>query len=228
MTKLKKYLFDLNFDAPDGGTGQLAGRDMDAMDDVLPPVEEVPPPPTFSEEELTLARDQAFEAGRQAAFQEAEATTERRIATALEALTGHLAAINATQEQANEALLKDCIALSATVTRKLLPEWSRRQGTEEVEAVVHQCLSQIDKDIRVTVRLHPGEVDPIREQAGQLADNTSFEGKLIFTEDPRVGPGDCRVDWGDGGAERDQSRLMAEIDAVIARALNTQPGEENG
>ncbi|HIJ63425.1 MAG TPA: hypothetical protein HPQ04_12100, partial [Rhodospirillaceae bacterium] len=185
MTKLKKYLFDLNFDAPDGGASQLARREMEAEDAPLPPVEEIPPPPTFSEEELTLARDQAFEAGRQAGIQEAEATTERRVATALESLAGHLAAIKDTQELANEALLKDCIALAATIIRKMLPELTRRSGTEEIEAVVHQCLTQIDKDTRVTVRLHPAEVELIREQTREIADNTSFDGKLVFTADPR-------------------------------------------
>lgn len=224
MTKLKKYLFDFNFDAPDGGASVLS-RDDDALDAAAEPVPEIPPPPTYSEEELTLARDQAFDAGRQAGVQEAEATTERRVALALEALAARLAAIVAEQAAANDALLKDCIALTAAVTRKLLPEWSRRQGTSEIEAVVHQCLTQIDKDTRVTVRLHPDEMETVREQARQIADNTSFDGKLVFTADPRVGPGDCRVDWGDGGAERDQARLTAEIDAVIDRALNTQPGE---
>ena len=227
MTKLKKYLFDLNFDAPEGTSGPLAGSQIEA-DELPTELIDEPLPPSYSEEELTLARDQAFEAGRQAGLQEAEAATERRIATALEALSGHLATIKATQEQANEDLLKDCISVAATVCRKILPEWSRKNGTEEIEAVVHQCLTQIDKDTRVTVRLHPDEVEQIRDHAGQFVDNTSFDGKLIFTADPRINAGDCRVDWGDGGAERDQTRLTEEIDSVIARALNIQPGDADG
>lgn len=227
MTKLKKYLFDLNFDAPEGTASQLAGGPLEA-DEPLPDLIEEPPPPTFSEEELVLARDQAFEAGRQAGLQEAEATTERRVATALEAMAAQMAAITATQNQANDALLQDCIAVAATICRKILPEWCRQHGTEEIEAVVHQCLTQIDKDTRVTVRLHPDEVEPIREHAGRFVDNTSFDGKLIFTADPRINAGDCRIDWGDGGAERDQTRLTEEIDLVIARALNIQPGDADG
>jgi flagellar assembly protein FliH len=82
--------------------------------------------------------------------------------------------------------------------------------------------------MRITVRVHPTLVEAVRQQCGRAAEAASFEGKLIVTADAKIAPGDCRVEWGDGGAERDQTRLWAEIDAVVERALATvvsgQPG----
>ena len=59
MTKLNKYLFDLNFDAPEGTSGPLAGSQIEA-DELPTELIDEPLPPSYSEEELTLARDQAF------------------------------------------------------------------------------------------------------------------------------------------------------------------------
>lgn len=221
MSKLQKYLFELSFDAPEEKVEAGLRLDGQMLDE---PIEELPPPPTYSEEELTLARDQAFEGGRQAGFQEAEASTERRMATALEALAAQLAVIKAAQDEANDLMMKDAVTVAVAVMRKLAPEWIRRNGLDEIENVVQQCLAQIDKDIRVTIRTNPLECDAVRDRAQRVALETSFDGKLIFSPDSRVNPGDCRLDWGDGGAERDQARIWAEIDAIVARALGG-PGE---
>ncbi|PKU25959.1 FliH/SctL family protein [Telmatospirillum siberiense] len=219
MAKLQKYLFDLDFDAPPPRPMEIVVEDefADMTDEALEDVP--PPPPTFSEEELALAREQATEAGRQAGLQEAESYNERLIAWAMEAIATQLQDMAAIQEAANEERMRDAVAVATAVIRKLLPETSREHDLEEITGVVRECLSHIEKDIRVTIRVNPEHMDNIREQAEQAAETTGFEGKLIFTADPRIAPGDCRVEWGDGGAERDQARLWEEIDSVIARAM---------
>lgn len=224
MAKLQKYLFDQDFGAP---TPRVVPEIMaeDEFDDIPEePQEELPPPPpTFTEEELILAREQAMEAGRQAGIQETEATTERLLATAMGTITEHLQSLAAVQEAANEARIREAVAVAVAVVRKLQPEMSRDHALDEIAGVVQECLTHIEKDVRVTIRVNPDHVDSIRDYANQAAEATGFEGKLIYTADPRIAPGDCRVEWGDGGAERDQARLWTEIDAVIARAFGETP-----
>jgi flagellar assembly protein FliH len=227
MAKLQKFLFDLDFDAPAAPAGDRLADGMIAdiaemMEEELPP-----PPPTFSEEDLSLAREQAFAAGHQTGVEETMAATERLHAEALAVITQQLSALADIQAEANDACLRDAIAVAVTVVRKLQPEMGRANALDEISGVVRECLAHIEKDVRVTIRVNPEHMDSIRHYANQAAEATGFDGKLVYAGDPRIALGDCRVEWGDGGAERDQERLWAEIDATIARAMGAQPAQDS-
>lgn len=222
MSTLQKYLFDLDFDAPAPMPGLHQELPENLDEELLEVIEEPPPPPTFSEAELQLARDQAYEAGRQAGLQEAETMTERMLGMALSTMAHQLHELVAAHALAAEEAVRDGVTVALTVARKLLPEYTRQHGLDEIEAVVHECLSHLDKDVRVTIRVNPEQLEAVREGGQRAADAAAFEGRLIYTADPRVVPGDCRVDWGDGGAERDQTRVWTEIEAVVLRALSNE------
>ncbi|MDR3440780.1 FliH/SctL family protein [Telmatospirillum sp.] len=221
MATLQKFLFDLDFDAPPRPAPDVDYEE--DLEEVLEEPEEPPPPPMFSEEELTLTRQQAFEAGRQAGMEETEAATERLTALALTAISDQLNGMADIQAEANDGRLRDAISVAVAVVRKLQPEMSRDNALEEIAGVVKECLAHIEKDVRVTIRVNPEHMDSIRHFANQAAEATGFDGKLLYAGDPRIVPGDCRVEWGDGGAERDEARLWAEIDATLARALGSEP-----
>jgi flagellar assembly protein FliH len=46
-----------------------------------------------------------------------------------------------------------------------------------------------------------------------------FDGKLVLLGDDEMALTDCRVDWPDGGTERNLDRLWRDIDDAIARTL---------
>ena len=190
-TTLQKYLFDMDFDAPE----KPAVEDMsmfEGMDDedlLLPePIDELPPPPpppTFSEEDLQLARDQAYESGRTAGILESETASARMLANAMALLTNAMQQILTVQAQANENRLRDAVAVSVMVLKKMLPEMTRRHALDEIEGVVHEALAQLDQDIRVTIRVSPTQLEAVREHAERAAEACGFEGKLIFSPDSR-------------------------------------------
>lgn len=220
MAKAQKYLFDMDFGAPPRPVEEVSAE----VELLVEEIEEAPPPPpTFTEEELALVRDQAFEQGRQSGLEEASSATERLLAMALAAISEQMRGLEDVQSQANDSLMRDAIAVAMMVVRKLQPEFARSHVLEEIAGVVQQCLSHIEKDVRVTIRVNPAHLDDVRQMAGEVAEATGFEGKLVYAGDPRIAPGDCRVEWGDGGAERDQARLWADIDATIARTLGDTP-----
>lgn len=226
MAKLQKYLFDMDFGIPfkpaSGPPAEgSAPDDGDMMPDAIP-AEEPPPPPTFSEEDLQLARDQAFETGRAAGIQEAEAMTERLLAAAEQSMADALSRIQTQQADANEQLMRDAVLVAVGVLKTLQPEMVRRHGLDEIEGLLHECLAHLDGEVKVTVRVHPEMVEAVKERAERVVQAVAFEGKLVYAADPRIASGDCRAEWGDGGAERDLSRSWTEIEAVLARALGTE------
>jgi flagellar assembly protein FliH len=214
MAALKKYLFDLDFDVPQAPAEPVEADATEEMEAPPPP-----PPPTFSEEDLRRKAEESYASGQAAGLKEGAATAERLLADALTALSQQFAAAEQQADAAHKERHRDAIQVSVAVLKKLFPEMAKRDGFEEIASVIKECLTQIDEDVRVTVRLAPDQLDAVRERAMQSAASSGFEGKLLFHADNHFAPGECRVEWGEGGAERDHDRIWSEIDAIVASAI---------
>lgn len=217
MAQLKKYLFDRDFGMP-----RLHHEAEVAETVVIEEPPPPPPPPSFSEEELEAARVAAYAEGRESGLRDSATAAERRQADALSAIAEGLRQLVAAHQAAEDRRQREAMELALAALRRLHPELARREGLDEIAGVVRECLLRLDGVVRVTVRVNPDQIEAVRGEAGRVAEETAFPGKLLFTPDAHLGVGDCRVEWGNGGAERDQKQLWAEIDAIIARAFPPQ------
>jgi flagellar assembly protein FliH len=52
-----------------------------------------------------------------------------------------------------------------------------------------------------------------------MVNSAGFEGKVVVMAAPGLGAADCKVEWADGGAERDVERLMRDIEEVAERYI---------
>jgi len=219
----RKYMFDLDFDPP-GGSGRPRAAvaqeaEVDIAEPAPPPVEAAPPPPTFTEEDLQLVRESAFEEGRRSGLEEAAASAERHLADAMTALTNGLAGLREAEAQSADEAQRVAARVAMAVLRKVLPAACETNAFEEVVKTVLDCFSHVLDEPRIIVRVVADLVEPVRERLEGQAAQHGFEGRVVVQADPRLPPGDCRVEWTDGGAERDQVRLIADIEAAVERAL---------
>jgi flagellar assembly protein FliH len=219
MVKMQKYLFDTDFAAPKVNVVEMGADEMVEPEEIVEAEPEPPPPPTFSEEELGLARDQAFEAGRQQGLQEAAASLQQMLGMAMATCAHHLQSLNQAQTAANEALGKDAVAIGLATVRKLHPAFAKSHGLAEIEAALTDAMGNLDRVARITIKVHPDLVEAVKEKAEVLASDTGFDGKVVVTADSHLAPGDCRVEWGEGGVERDAARTWADIDKAVETAL---------
>ncbi len=74
----------------------------------------------------------------------------------------------------------------------------------------------------IVLRVNDALFDAVQARLAALSQASAFAGKTILLADAALAEGDARVEWADGGAERDTRRLAAEIDAIFARALTVQ------
>lgn len=218
MASYRKYMFDLDFDHPHprAPVAEAEPEDAGAPPEPEPEPE---PPPMFSEEELAFARDAAYEEGRQAGLGEAQRQTERLTANSLIALSDQVATLFRQQEEANEANSRAAVRVSLAVLKKILPATCEANAFEEVTRVVEEVVGHILDEPRIIVRVAEPLVEAVRERLEAVCQSHGFEGRVVVQADARLAAGDCRVEWTDGGAERDQARLMEEVEATIERAL---------
>ncbi|MBI2239734.1 MAG: flagellar assembly protein FliH [Magnetospirillum gryphiswaldense] len=211
----RKYMFDLDFDRPH--PEKPAPAEMEVEHEPEPEPE--PPPPMFSEEELLLTREAAYAEGHEAGMAEASAATERALAVAVSTLTQQMEQVHRQQEEANDANARAAVRVAMSILKKMLPAACEAHAFEEVTRVVEEVVGHVLDEPRIIVRVAAPLVDGVREQLEAVVQGRGFEGRVVVQADDRLDLGDCRVEWTDGGAERDQARLMADIEAAVEHAL---------
>jgi flagellar assembly protein FliH len=156
-------------------------------------------------------------AGKAQAEARAGAAFER-IAAALDGLRRSLAAVE-------ERLEAEAIGVAVAVARKLAPELIAREPFAEISALATNCFRQLVAAphvvVRVNDRLHPSA----REQLDQAVEASGFAGRLVVLAEPDIAPGDCRIEWADGGVKRDRAATEAAIDDAVARYIAARRGE---
>ncbi|MFM2130505.1 MAG: flagellar assembly protein FliH [Pseudomonadota bacterium] len=173
----------------------------------------------FTLADIESARAEAFKEGVAAGAEEQRAATEHLAAESLQAigqrlgdLRGHLDGLrNEIESQALEAVL--------VISRKLLPHFVEKHGTEEIEGLVRDCLSAVYDEPRVVIRAQDSVLDHVKARLEDLIASSGFSGKVVLLADHAIGLEDCRIEWADGGTERSTSRLWQDIETTIARAL---------
>ncbi len=176
-----------------------------------------PKQPTFSLDELEAGRAMARAEGVEAGKAEAMASIERKTADTLIALGKQLAASGAAREAALERIEAGAVELCAGLLRKLFPTLQQRHGLGEIEGLLRQALRTMADEPRVVVRLNDGLLGALQPCVDALAKSSGFAGRVVLVGDDMVAPGDCAIEWADGGAERLSDQLWADVDALIRR-----------
>ncbi len=202
-----KFLFDTNFDAV--GAADAA----DAADERQRALR------SYSLSEIDAIRAGAFAEGKSAGQVDAQASFECRKAGALEAAAHGLAALMKSQAELDRDISRHAAAIGSALVRKLHPALARRHGLLEIEGLVGRCLERVRDEPRVVVRLNDAMLDELRPLLEEIGRAAGYDGRLVLIADDAIPGGDCRVEWADGGCERDCARLWEDIETVLERSL---------
>jgi len=202
----KKFQFENSFDASEHG--MIAARD-------------------FTLEDIEAARQQGFEDGRATGSAEANASIERSVADALAVAGQALQTLGPALVELRTRIEAEALETVTAIVRKIVPYYARTHGYDEVEALLRDCLSSAYDEPRIVVRAHDSVLGSLTAQLDDLAKSSGFNGNLVLFEDQDLAPGDCRVEWADGGAERNIDRVWEDIELAITRFTQEQPGPES-
>lgn len=194
----KKFDFSNSFDSNE--RGMVAARD-------------------FTLADMERAKGEAFEEGRAAGAAEQRAASEHASAVALDAISARLRDLFGHLDALRSNIESEALEAVFAITQKLVPHFVEKHGTEEIEGLVRECLSSVYDEPRVVIRAHDAILDHIKSRLEDLVSTSGFGGKVVLFADPTIGPQDCRIEWADGGTERNAARLWQDIEATIARAL---------
>ncbi len=198
MAQANRFMFELDFD----DVRNLADKPLE---------------PTYTAGELNAATGLARAEGMEAGHAEAMRSIERRTGENMAQIAQRLAEAATQREASLQEIERNAVSLCIGLMRRLFPEFQRRHGSGEIEELVRESLRVMVDEPRVVVRLSDENLDMLQERIKSAATAAGFAGKIVLVSDDQVAPGDCAIEWADGGTERNGDRLWAEIDAAIRR-----------
>jgi len=206
MGAATKFLFDVDFAASDGKPERQAI--------------------TLAEHALKLA--EAETAARRRGYEDARTDAgieaERRMVDALEHIAVSLAAASDALKAIEARLECEAVEVAVAVARKLAPALIACEPFAEISALASSCFRELIASPHIAVRVNDELYAATREKLDAIARARGFEGRLVVLAQEDIALGDCRIEWADGGVNRDNAAAEAAIGEAVARYVSARRG----
>ena len=163
------------------------------------------------------AEAQAHRKGFAAGQAQAQSEANQRVAAALGLIADALARLDRALTGIEVRLETEAVEVAVAVAAKLAPELVAREPFAEISALATECFHQLVTTPHIEVRVGADIYETAKDKLEEIARARGFEGRLVVHSDSAMAPGDCRIEWADGGVNRDQAATLASIDDVVAR-----------
>ena len=231
----KKFLFERSFDDPNRlympGERRRAEVEAEVASNAAvaavhtnlapppPPEPEGPSPEEIHQAQIEAAREEGYVQGHTAALEEAETAREHYIADALNLIAQGVDKLGDQQREAYNQLANDAMRMVFAIVRKLLPPVAHHHAAEAIGEFVREVLPLAASEPKLLVRAHNMITADLEVRLQPIANRAGFRGSLVVVPDYELQPGDCRIEWDGGGAERDEARIWREIRGILAATL---------
>ena len=206
MAQTARYLFDLDFAAP-------------PEPEVEEFVEEIPPEPmiTVAEHEQLLqqARQESFAQGEQKARDDRELLANEEKQKLQQTILNDVGMIYTEVGLLLERLEKDASQLAFAFASRFAEKLVAQEPKTEILALLHQILAPLRQTPHISIRLNDAVAEEIKTEIDEQMNALGFEGKITILPDPVVMPGDCEVEWQDGGIGRNLRAAVRQAEKLL-------------
>lgn len=177
----------------------------------------------YAADEVEGIRNDALAAGRQAALTEATHAQ----AVALSAIARSTSVLIEQFDRQIEEIRRESAMLALAIARKLAGDALAIAPHTDLERFLGECLHKLHREARLVVTVTPLNADYLRSRIEEIVEQNGFAGRVIVMPEPSMGPADCRIEWADGGIERNLEAAMESIEEQVRRWQPSPPTEGN-
>jgi flagellar assembly protein FliH len=200
-----KYLFDEDFSAGGKPTITLVEADRRRAD----------------------AESQAYRQGFTAGEQQAQADAAQHTATALGLIADAMGRLEQAFGGIAAKMEVEAVDVAIAVAAKLAPELIAREPFAEISALAAESFNHLVKAPHVVVHIGADIYETAKAKLDEIAHARGFEGRLVVLSEAAMAPGDCRIEWADGGVARNRAATLAVIDDVVGRYVAARTSAVN-
>lgn len=167
----------------------------------------------------------AYRNGFAAAQAQGVAEAEKQLAAAITQIGEVLERLSRGLHGVETRLEVEAVEVAVAVARKLAPALIDAQPFAEIQALASECFRQLVATPHIAIRVNEAMFTAAQQKLDALAHAHGFEGRMLITADAALGPGDCRVEWADGGINRDRAATEATIAEVVTRYITARSAD---
>jgi flagellar assembly protein FliH len=97
------------------------------------------------------------------------------------------------------------------IAKKIVPDLAARHGLAEIETLLDDSVRTMAREPRLVVRVNETQIDAVNEKIKSITARHAYAGQIMVIADAATAAGDCRIEWAEGGVERN---IQATWDAV--------------
>ncbi len=212
MTNPVRFLFDNDFAAP--------------PPDAAVPEEELTPMIPVSEHEARLAQveAEAVERGRREGEAGAVAAAQNRLAADTERLADAANRMIELLDADMRRIEGQAVDLCAEIARRIAGHALEAYPHAQILALIEECLSPLRRVRHLAIRVNEDEAEHLKEPIETLAAKNGFEGRLLILGEPDTAPGDCRIEWADGGILFERQNVLQAVNEAVETFLADRGG----
>jgi flagellar assembly protein FliH len=168
---------------------------------------------------LETVEAEAFKRGAAAGEAEANTRIEKRLGTAIAQASDRMADLARKFTGLETRLEAEAVEVAVAIARKLAPSLIAREPLAEIEALVVDVLAHVRSAPHVVVRVAEDLLEPAGQRLKEIADQRGFASRLVLLPAPELKADEVRVEWADGGVQRDRAAMEARIDEAVKNYL---------
>jgi len=195
----------------------LFDQDFAATAEVKPTI-----PVSVHEANLLEADASGYQRGFAAAKAEILAEAEQRSAAALEHVAATLESLMRGLSGVEARLETEAVDVAVAVAKKLAPALIEREPLAEIAALAMDCFRHLVTAPHVVVRVNDAQHASVGKPIEEMVRARGLASHLVVLAEPDIQIGDCRIEWADGGVNRDRRATEAVIDEAVSRYVKAR------
>jgi flagellar assembly protein FliH len=171
----------------------------------------------------SLAQRRGFEQGQS----QARGEQNERIAGALASMADTMSRLDSRLSDIEARLESEAVQVALAVASKLAPELIAREPFAEIEVLAVDCFRQLVATPQISVHVGADIYDAAKEKLEDIARARGFEGRLTVAPDAALAPGNCRIEWAEGGIVRDRDATLKTIEDAVGRYIAARTASQS-
>lgn len=174
----------------------------------------------MSQTKMEKMREELFAEGVEAGRAEALNTLEQNCNDLLQNILTATQNLAARQDEQVALMHKETAKLALAIIKKLAPAMADKTPLAEIELLVSQCLKNSPLEPRLVIRVDDAILTNLQDRLEEMKRVSGYAGQVILISETMPHISDCRVEWANGGVERDFDELMNTIENTIQHFID--------
>lgn len=169
----------------------------------------------YTEEEVAQKVAEAEARGYHRGQEEAQRAQEQSEDTLIKEIGAKLVTLSETKQSLEEKIKEDFRQMAEVLLLKFIPLIQKGMAEQLINKFISDNFHKFVKEPKLSFYFNPEMISKAQEIIGKIAHKTDFEGKITLHKDASIAVDDCRIEWANGGVERNSQRLQNQAKELL-------------